>query len=323
MADASVRLPANWLRPLGRTGLTVSAVCLGGAPLGGMPKTFGYDVDEADAVALVQAVFNSPISFIDTSNGYSAGASERRIGLAIAAAGGLPRGAVVQTKVDARDGDYSGERVRRSVEESMGRLGLDHLPVVHLHDPEFHSFEALTRSGGAVEALVALRDEGVIGHLGVAGGNVHEIRRYLDLGVFELLLSHNRWTIVDRSAGDLIAAAVAQGVGVLNAAIYGGGILAQPHAGLTQYGYRPAPDATLSAIAAMSALAERNGTTLAQVALAWSLRDERISSTVVGLTKPARIEEVVAAASVELPPSFWEELDALTPAPEHWLDSGD
>lgn len=321
MPDASGRLPRDWFRPLGGTGLTVSAVCLGGAPLGGMPKVFGYDVSETAAVELVRSVFESPIRFVDTSNGYAGGASERRIGLAIAGAGGLPRGVLVQTKVDARDGDYSGDRVRRSVEESMERLGLDFLPVVHLHDPEFHSFDTLTASGGAVEALVALKDQGVIGHLGVAGGNVHEIRRYVDLGVFELLLTHNRWTIVDRSAGELIDVAVARGVGVLNAAIYGGGILARPRAGLTDYGYRPAPRATLEATSAMAALAERNGTTLAQVALAWSLRDQRIASTVVGLTKPGRIDEAVASASLDLPSGFWDELESLTPPREQWIDS--
>ena len=313
-------LPAGWLRPLGGTGLTVSAVCLGGGPLGSMPALFGYDVPEDDAVALVQQVLDSPIRFIDTSNGYSDGASERRIGLAIAAAGRLPPDVLVETKVDAKDGDYSGERVRRSIEESLERLDLDHLPVVHLHDPEFHPFEALTSPGGAVETLVALRDEGVIGHLGVAGGNVHEIRRYLDLGVFELLLTHNRWTVLDHSAGALIEAAAARGVGVLNAAVYGGGILARPHAGLTDYGYRPASPATVAAIQSMAALAESHGTELAQVALAWSLRDKRIASTVVGFTKPERIEQLIAAASLDLPTDFWAELDSLLPAAQNWLD---
>ncbi|MFC4242146.1 aldo/keto reductase [Gryllotalpicola reticulitermitis] len=320
MAEPSSRTPENWLRPLGRTGLTVSALCLGGAPLGSMPRIFGYDVPEAAAVALVKEVFESPIRFIDTSNGYSDGASERRIGLAIAEAGGLPDGVLVETKVDARDGDYSGDRVRRSIEESMSRLGLDFLPVVHLHDPEFHPFETLAGPGGAVETLVALRDEGVIGHLGVAGGKVQAIRRFVDLGVFEVLLTHNRWTLVDRSAGELIEAAVSRGMGVLNAAVYGGGILTRSRPGLTDYGYRPASAATLSAIADMEALCERHDTTLARVALAWSLRDERISSTVVGFTKSSRIDESMAAASVDLPLAFWDELESLTPPPENWLD---
>ncbi len=79
------------LRDLGVTGLKVSPVTLGGGPLGGMPENFGYDVEEADAIALVEAVLDSHIRTIDTSNGYSGGKSEERIGKAIAAyGGGLP-----------------------------------------------------------------------------------------------------------------------------------------------------------------------------------------------------------------------------------------
>jgi len=319
-APAAAGLPADWIRPLGPTGLEVSALCLGAGPLGGMPELFGYDVAEADAVALIRQVFGSGIRFIDTSNGYSKGASETRIGLAIAAEGGLPPGVLVETKVDADGRDYSGARVRRSVEESMERLGLDHLPVVHLHDPEFHPFDELTAPGGAVDALVELKREGVIGHIGVAGGDVHEIARYVELGVFELLLSHNRWTLVDRSAGPLIEAAAARGMGVLNAAVHGGGLLAQPRAGIVKYGYRAAAPATLEAVAAMDALAAEHGTDLASAALAWSLRDPRISATVVGFTKPSRIASLLAAASLELPESFWARVEELVPASENWLD---
>jgi len=285
-----------------------------------MPEVFGSDVSEDGAVALVREVLHSPITFIDTSNGYSNGASETRIGLALAAEGGVPAGVLVETKVDARNGDYSAERVRRSVEESMRRLGLDRLPVVHLHDPEYHEFEVLAAPGGAVDALVALREEGAIGHIGVAGGDVHELARYVELDVFELLLTHNRWTLVDRSAGPLIAAAAERGMGVINAAVHGGGILAKPHAGLTRYGYRDAPPATLRSVAAMAALAEEHGTDLATVAVAWSLRDPRIASTVVGFTKSERIGQLLAAASVELPETFWTQLEELVPEPENWLD---
>ncbi|MCL2514590.1 MAG: aldo/keto reductase [Microbacteriaceae bacterium] len=320
LTPAAAGLPAGWIRPLGPTGLSVSALCLGAGPLGGMPELFGYDVTEADAVALVREVLRSGIRFIDTSNGYSKGASEIRIGLAIAAEGGVPDGVLVETKVDADGSDYSGARVRRSVEESMERLGLDHLPVVHLHDPEFHPFDELTASGGAVDALVELKREGAIGHIGVAGGDVREIARYVELGVFELLLTHNRWTLVDRSAGPLIEAAVARGMGVLNAAAHGGGILARPRAGITTYGYRPARPATLDAVAALDALAAEHGADLASVALAWSLRDPRLSATIVGFTKPARIAESLAAASLDLPEAFWARVEELVPAPENWLD---
>lgn len=311
---------AAWSRPLGATGLDVTALCVGGGPLGSMPEAFGYAVREEDAVDLVQAVLASPIRVIDTANGYSGGDSERRIGAGIARAGGLPEDFLVITKVDARGGDYSGVRVRESVRESKERLGLDTLPMVHLHDPEYHDFDGLTSPGGAVETLVRLRDEGEIGHIGVAGGDVHVMARYLALGVFEVALVHNRWTIVDRSAGELIAAAQASGTAIVNAAIYGGGILANPAGGATRYGYRPASRATLDAIARMSELCARWDTDLATAALQFSLRDPRIASTIVGISKKSRLDGLLRAAAVDLPDAFWDELESLTPSAEHWLD---
>jgi len=309
-----------WLRPLGSTGLTISAVTAGAAPLGGMPEAFGYDVSEAAAVDLVGAILGSPIRAIDTSNGYSEGRSEQRIGLGIARAGGLPSDFLVTTKVDPQRDDYSGERVRESVRESKKRLGLDTLPLVYLHDPEFHPFSTLTSPGGAVDTLVELSREGEIGHLGVAGGDVTELRRYLDLGIFEVLLTHNRWSLVDHSAGELIDSARESGVAVVNAAIYGGGILANPHGGGTRYGYRPVRDATRTAIRSMAQLAESFGTDLATVALQASLRDPKIDSTVIGFSKRPRIDGIVSAAAAPLPEELWHQLDVLVPSRDDWID---
>ena len=145
------------LRPLGSTGLTVSPVCAGGSGLGSMPAIFGYDVSAEQAIEVVLRIFDSPISWIDTSNGYSDGESERRIGAAIREYGGLPDGFLVATKVDARGADYSGARVRASVAESKERLGLDDLPLVYLHDPEFHDFDTMRE---AVDTLMQLRADG-------------------------------------------------------------------------------------------------------------------------------------------------------------------
>jgi D-threo-aldose 1-dehydrogenase len=309
-----------WLRPLGATGLTVSAVCVGAAPLGSMPQNFGYEVAEEDGVALVTEILRSPLRFLDTSNGYSGGESERRVGLGIARAGGLPDDFVIATKVDAKEGDYSGARVRASVDESRARLGLDVLPMVYLHDPEFFEFEEIAESGGAVDTLVRLRDDGVIGHLGLAGGDVHEMARYLDLGVFEVVLVHNRWTLVDRSAGDLLDQAAGLGVAVVNAAIYGGGLLAKPGSGSRSYGYRPAAEATLDAVRDLAALCDGFGTDLPSAALAASLRDDRITSTVVGFSRPERIPALLEAARLRLPDEFWSEAEGLLPSRDNWLD---
>lgn len=309
------------LNPLGSTGLEVSPVTLGGGPLGSMPENFGYEVTADAAVELVTTVLDSDIRTIDTSNGYSGGESERRIGRAIAEYGGLPDDVLVITKVDAAGSDYSGDRVRRSLAESSERLGVAPLPLVHLHDPEFHDFAEMTKPGGAVDALVDARARGEVGHIGLAGGEVHEMARYLELGVFEVLLVHNRWTLVDRSAGALLDRARELGVAAVNAAVLGGGILADMSGARTDYGYRPAPRETLEAIDAMRDVCRRWGTDLATAAIRFSTRDPRFATTIVGISKPARIETTIQAATAEFPEDFWDELDALLPAPEHWLDA--
>jgi D-threo-aldose 1-dehydrogenase len=311
----------GWVRTLGSTGLQVTAVCVGGGPLGSMPEAFGYDVPRDEAVSLVEAVLASPIRVLDTSNGYSNGESERRIGLGIARFGGLPPDVLVVTKVDPRDGDFSGRRVRESVRESRERLDIDTLPLVHLHDPEFYDWDDLTSPGGAVDTLVRLREEGIITHIGVAGGDTGVLSRYLDLGVFEAVLVHNRLTVVDRSAEELVERAAAQGLGVINAAVYGGGILANPWGGSTQYGYREASPATLEAVRGMAELCRRWGTDLATAALQFSLRDPRVHVTVVGISKRRRLDGLLEAAGVELGREFWDELETLVPGAENWLDS--
>ena len=171
------------LSGLGGTGLAVTPICFGTSPLASMAELYGYAVEEERAVATVQAAFDSPVNFLDTSNGYGEdGTAERRIGVAIRQAGGLPTGVVLATKVDPdpRTGDFSGDRVRASLEESMERLGVDRIALLHLHDPERITFEEGVAPGGPVEALVDLRERGLAEHVGVAGGPVGLLRRYLD-----------------------------------------------------------------------------------------------------------------------------------------------
>ena len=306
----------DWLRPLGSTGLTVSAVCAGGSAIAGMPAVFGYDVTRQEAVDLVLRVFDSPLTWIDTSNGYGDGESELRIGQAIREYGGLPDGFLVATKVDARGQDYSGARVRASVAESKERLGLDDLPLVYLHDPEFHDFDSMRE---AVDTLMQLRADGEIGHVGLAGGNTVELSRYLDLGGFEVLLVHNRWSLVDHSAGDLIRRATGDGIAVVNAAIYGGGILANPQ-GVTKYAYRDAPDAVLEAVAEMDKACREFGTDLATAALRHSADNPDIAGTVVGISKPSRVDALITSLEADLPAELLNRLGSLLPQERYWVE---
>ncbi|WP_233604713.1 aldo/keto reductase [Micromonospora sp. HM5-17] len=308
-------------RPLGSTGLLVTPVCIGGGPLGSMPDLFGYDVSAERGTETALAALTGPFNFLDTAAGYSDGESERRIGAALRRIGGVPEGFVLATKVDRdlRTGDFSGAQMRRSVAGSLERLGLDRLPLVYLHDPEHISFEAGMAPGGPVEALLELQREGVITHLGVAGGPVALMARYLRTGHFSALITHNRWTLVDRSAGDLIDEAVSLGVGVVNAAPFGSGILAKGPDRFSRYAYRQADEEVLRRIRAMTEACAAHGVPLAAAALQFSLRDPRITSTIVGVSRPERIAETARLATWEIPDELWETLTPLAAPRRFWL----
>lgn len=317
----------NWpptlsLGELGGTGLAVTPICFGTSPLASMAQLYGYAVEEERAVATVLAVFNSPVNFLDTSNGYGDdGAAERRIGEAIRRAGELPSHVVLATKVDPdpRTGDFSADRVRVSLEESMERLGIDKIALLHLHDPERMSFEEGVAPGGPVEALVELRKQGLVEHLGVAGGPVGLLQQYLDTGEFEVLLSHNRYTLLDRSAEPLFRYAADRGLGVLNAAPYGGGMLSKGPSVQQNYAYGSRDDRIRTAAEAMEAACRHYDVPLAAAALQFSLRSGVIDSTVVGVSSPQRITQTLELAAVTIPDELWPELEQLTPPQELWL----
>jgi D-threo-aldose 1-dehydrogenase len=308
-------------------GLEVTPLCMGTSPLASMPTLYGYEVSEQQAIATVDAVLDGDaINFIDTSNGYGHdGSAERRIGAALRRRGGLPSSVVLATKVDPdpSTGDFSGRRVRASFEESLDRLGLSRIQLLHLHDPERISFASATAPGGPVEALAALKSEGLVDHLGVAGGPVALMQQYLDTGIFEVVLTHNRYTLLDRSAEVLFRAAYERGIGVLNAAPYGGGMLAKGPEHQRKYAYGERDDAIAKAAIAMRAAAERVGVPLAAAALQYSLRAPFVHSTVVGVSAPARVAETLSLAGVPIPPALWDELESLVPSPSLWLDPPD
>ena len=312
MAESKAWDPAS-RRPLGATSLSVSPLCVGCAPLGDMPETFEYGVDEERAFRTLEAVFESPINFLDTAASYGDGESERRIGEALKRRGGLPEGVVLATKADRdlQTGEFSGEQMRRSVERSLRLLGLDRLQLVYLHDPEHESFENLMAPGGAVEVLRDLKEEGVIEHLGVAGGPIEVEIRYVQTGLFEAVITHNRYTLLDRSAGPLLDVAAEMGVALLNAAPYGSGILAKGPDVYARYAYQEASAEMVERATAMQEVCRQFGIPLAAAALQFSMRDPRVASTIVGLSRPERIGQTLELAAEPIPEELWERLDRL------------
>lgn len=305
-------------RPLGTTGLTVTPLCIGCAPLGHMPETFAYGVSEAQAVETVHATFRSQINFLDTAYSYGDGESERRIGLALKDLGGrVPEGYVLATKADRslQTGEFSGKQMRASVERSLKLLGLSKLQLVHLHDPEHTTFENVMSKGGPLDALQQMQREGMIEHLGVAGGPIDMEIQYVATGAFSVVITHNRYTLLNRVADPLLAFAAQRGVAVLNAAPYGSGILAKGPEAYPRYAYRTADTELVDRARAMQAACERHGVPLAAAALQFSMRDPRITSTIIGMSRPERLQQTLDLAAHPIPDALWPELDALALPP--------
>ncbi|MCU1535634.1 MAG: putative oxidoreductase, aryl-alcohol dehydrogenase like protein [Glaciihabitans sp.] len=298
---------------LGTTGLSVTSVCIGTSPLGSSPRLYGYEVAADQAIATVRAALQGPFNFIDTSNAYGDGESERRIGEALREVGGLPQDFVLATKVDPdpETGDFSGDRVRASLEESLERLGVARLQLLYLHDPERISFAEATSARGAVPALVALKEQGLVDHIGVAGGSLDVLMDYVETGVFEVVLTHNRYTLIDQTAEPLLREAKRRGMGVVNAAPYGGGMLAKGARAQPLYAYRRDEDATRQKALTMQALCESFGVPLAAAALQFSVRDSLVASTAVGVSNSDRIEETRRLLEHDVPDALWQQLDAL------------
>ena len=306
-------------RPLGRAGLSVSPICVGCAPLGNMPETFEYSVSEQRASETLKAVFESPLNFLDTAASYGDGESERRIGEVLEEVGGLPEGYVLATKAD-RDpsaGDFSGEQMRRSVERSLQLLRLDRLQIVYLHDPEYlnepgrEPYEYMIAPGGPVEVLMGLKEEGIIEHLGVAGGPIDLMIRFVETDVFEAVITHNRYTLLNRTAEPLLDVAAVREVAALNAAPYGSGILVKGPDAYARYEYREAPQEMVEQVRAMERACGEFGVPLAAAALQFSLRDPRVVSTIVGISRPERVEQTLELAAHPIPDELWSRLDSL------------
>jgi D-threo-aldose 1-dehydrogenase len=300
--------------------LNVSPLTLGTSGLG--RDTIPGSPEEEAAVAFAEQLFASTHAFVDTSNNYSAGRSEAVLGLAIARAGTDAATRVI-SKVDAdpETGAFDRDRVLRSFDETTTRLGVDRLPLLHLHDPYSVTFDEAMRAGGAVEALIELREWGRVDGIGVAAGPVGLMSRYVQTGVFDAVLIHNRFTVVDQSAAPVFADAKERGMTVFNAAPFGAGILATGTREGATYGYRPATPELQEWVGRLERVCASQGVSLPAVALHFSLRSPVIDSTVVGLSSAARLAQFDELAATPIPEEVWDELERLGPAPTPVDDS--
>jgi D-threo-aldose 1-dehydrogenase len=313
-------------RTLGPNGPAVSRLCLGTsawsrARFGAGPiEALEFVLDEAGNSSQVDV---AALNFLDTSNEYGAQASEKFIGDAIHRRGGLPAGVVLQTKLD-RDpdtGSFSSDRMWRSLLESTARLGIDRLPMLYLHDPELIGWDEAFAADGPVRALVEMKERGLVDQIGISGGPAPMLQRYVETGLFTAVITHNRYTLVDRSSEELLNVSVDRGVSVINAAVLGGGALARWPEEATRYAYRETSTEMRRAIALMGEACERAGVTLSAAALQFSTRDSRVVSTIVGGNSPEQVRAALADDAVEIPSELWAELETLVPDSAVWQEA--
>lgn len=299
---------------IGSTGLEVTEICFGTSSLGNMPATYGYEVGEERARATVEAILDGPANFLDTSRNYGLGHSERRIGAVLKARGGLPAGFVLSTKLD-RDMETNrldASRARRSFEESLEVLGLDRIPVLHLHDPEHCAdLDEITRKGGALDELFRIKEEGLADAVGLAMGKIDMMFPILRSRPFDTLISHNRFTLLNRSADEMFDYAHENGIAIFNAAPFAGGVLAKGADQMKRVTYQEADEDALAPVRAVEEICRRHGVPTGAAALQFSMRDPRITSTIVGVSKPERVTETLDWAGFDIPDACWEELMAL------------
>jgi D-threo-aldose 1-dehydrogenase len=307
--------------PLGRTGITVTRLGMGLAPIGGLYSAVG---DESAAAALDEA-WRLGIRFFDTAPLYGSGLSERRAGAFLR---DRDRGSfTLSTKVGRRvvpgtpdpadlwtedttavsTWDFSAEGVRASHRESLDRLGLKRVDVLHLHDPDDHYAQAVSE---ALPALVELRRDGSIGAVSAGMNQSAMLTEFARTGLFDCFLLAGRYSLLDQSGlADLLPECERRGLSVIVGGVFNSGVLADPRPGAS-YDYRPAPPAVIAKAQAMARVCERYGVPLRAAALQFPLGHPAVAAVLVGMRSAAEAADAVAMARVEIPGALWRDLVA-------------
>lgn len=313
-------------RSLGRSGLRVTGLGYGAASIGNLGRPTPADVAEAS----VHAAWEAGVRYFDTAPHYGLGLSEQRLGAALR---DRPRDQyVLSTKVgrlldphprptgsDLAAGgfavpddltrvlDYSRDGVLRSLEASLRRLGVDRVDIVLVHDPDDFVDQAVAE---AVPALVELREQGVVGAVGVGMNQWQAPLRILRETDLDVVMVAGRWTLFDRGAEPLLEAALERGVGILAASPFNSGLLSRPRpADDAWYDYGQAPPEVLARARALADICARHGAQLPHAALQFPLRHPAVSSVVNGLRTPENVASSVGWLTTALPAELWKDLD--------------
>ena len=321
--------------PIRATGLRITRLGFGGASIGGLYR----EVREADAEATVRHAWDLGIRYFDVAPLYGYGAAERRIGAVLR---DLPRDEfVLSTKVgrlvveagavqpgadldrQAFGGredafyagtagrrivfDYSAEGVRRSLGESLERLGLDRIDLALVHDPDRHWRAAIT---GAIPELLRLRDAGVVRAVGVGMNQAPMLARFVREADIDAVLVAGRYTLLDQGAlAELLPACEARGVAVLVAGVMNSGVLAAPYAD-ARFDYLPAPGAVVERARSIAAACDRHDVLLRAAAMQLPLAHPAVTGLITGVRTEAHLDEYPELLRMRIPPSLWDELRA-------------
>lgn len=311
-------------RQLGRSPVSVTEFSFGGAAIGNLFT----EVGEQDARAAVDAAWAGGIRTFDTAPHYGLGLSERRLGDALRH---RPRHEyVISTKVGrllepaaepfGRDPegfavpaaarrvfDFSADGVRRSLAESLGRLGLEQVDIALIHDPDDHGDQALREAYPAIEQL---RAEGCVRAIGVGMNQAEMLTRFVNDTDIDLVLIAGRYTLLDQSAArTLLPKAVDRGIAVIVGGVFNSGVLAAPRAGAT-YDYQRAPGTLLGRAREIEAVCAQFGVPLRAAAARFPLRHPAVASVLIGARSASEISDAVDLRRLEIPDALWEALAA-------------
>lgn len=309
--------------PLGRTGLPVTRLMFGAAPIAGLFAPVPAD----DARATLEAAWTSGIRAFDTAPHYGAGLSEQRLGAFLRE---RPRAEfVLSTKVGRRlvpaDGDvegaegfygtprfsrvrdYSRDGVLASLEDSLARLGLDRIDIALIHDPDEHGAQALD---GAYPALAELRAAGTVGAIGLGMNQTAMLEWFIRRADLDCVMVAGRYTLLDRGAAHtLFPLCREREVAVLAAGVFNSGVLADPSPGAT-YDYTAADPELIARVTRIRTLCERHGLPIGAAALQFTLAHPAVTAAVVGARSPQEVAEDTGYLAQPLPAGLLDELAA-------------
>ena len=327
------------LRPLGNTGLQVTELGFGTAPLGNLFRPLA----DADARATLAAAEKTGFGYYDTAPFYGFGLSERRLGDSLRRDALRGRDVVLSTKVGRllkpvsgpvdqtvpRHGyatpmpfepvyDYSYDAVMRSFEQSLQRLGLSRIDILYIHDigTLTHGEANAARmaeltTGGGLKALEELRAAKIISGFGMGVNEIPTCLEVMDHVRLDVILLAGRYTLLEQNALDeLFPRCVAANTAIVVGGAYNSGILAvgtKTGAPLF-YDYEPAPDHIVAKVRAIEAVCDRHDVPLAAAALQFPLAHSLVASVIPGLDSPARVEQTLALYRHKIPDALWQDL---------------